>query len=300
MQYAIVDGNKVEATKSGERGKCQGCGNEVVAKCGEIKINHWAHLSSQQCDFEREPETEWHREWKSHFKNLEVRQEKDGEVCIADALNSKGVAIEFQHSPINAETIKKRERVHGKVIWVVDCRSKDVRYGKESILTDEQRKHNADIKKQMDNLLNASFHKYITDFSEGLYDGVSEYINATTSAIISRDYLKRYHKKKMGAFYMHTKTMLKIEIEDLIKGIYYNHLQKTNQQFIDLNNQKVKPQKVLTYNWVRASAVWSFIKLNLFLQVDNNTLLYVKDNLNIDKGRCTKIDKKEFLRRYAV
>ena len=42
MRYALVNGEKQGATK-GEKGLCLCCGRDVIAKCGEIRCNHWAH-----------------------------------------------------------------------------------------------------------------------------------------------------------------------------------------------------------------------------------------------------------------
>ena len=294
MQYAIVDGNKVEATKSGERGKCQGCGNEVVAKCGEIKINHWAHLSSQKCDFEREAETEWHREWKSYFENVEVRQEKDGEVCIADALNNKGVAIEFQHSPINAETIKKRERVHGKVIWVVDCRSRDIMHYNIPKEVDDsylqaKRKYNqkidnlvldrfATVQRRLNNeldLIQSSYKVEVKKIVELLFKNEGLSINTDLDRFMSFDW---------------TNFMYSIE----------HHLKNKIEQ--ELINEKPKKSKtpIYRYRWNRASGCWEYSNANIFLQIDDHKLIYVKDNTMIGGGYCVPITKQDFINRYAV
>jgi hypothetical protein len=32
------------------QGKCPGCMADVIAKCGERKINHWAHKKALVCD----------------------------------------------------------------------------------------------------------------------------------------------------------------------------------------------------------------------------------------------------------
>ena len=66
MKFALVDGNKTEATK-GAKGICPICGSELIAKCGEVKINHWAHKGIRNCDPWWENETEWHRSWKNNF-----------------------------------------------------------------------------------------------------------------------------------------------------------------------------------------------------------------------------------------
>jgi len=39
----------------------------MVAKCGEVRIWHWAPHRSRLCDPWWENETEWHRNWKEQF-----------------------------------------------------------------------------------------------------------------------------------------------------------------------------------------------------------------------------------------
>lgn len=123
MKFAIVDGNRVEASK-GAKGFCQSCGAEMIAKCGEFKINHWAHKKIHQCDTWWETETEWHREWKGNFpiEWQEVIQFDSftNEKHIADVRTDKGLVIEFQHSHINPIERRQREDFYKNMIWIVD------------------------------------------------------------------------------------------------------------------------------------------------------------------------------------
>jgi len=66
MRFALIDGKKTEATK-GAKGLCRYCGSDLIAKCGEVKVNHWAHKGKRNCDPWWENETEWHRSWKRKF-----------------------------------------------------------------------------------------------------------------------------------------------------------------------------------------------------------------------------------------
>jgi len=123
MKFAIIDGDKVDASK-GARGFCQSCGAEMIAKCGEFKINHWAHKKIRQCDTWWETETEWHREWKGNFpiEWQEVIQFDSftNEKHIADVRTDKGLVIEFQHSNISPVERRKREAFYMNMIWIVD------------------------------------------------------------------------------------------------------------------------------------------------------------------------------------
>jgi hypothetical protein len=43
MRFALFNHIKTEATK-GAIGICPNCGSKLIAKCGDIKINHWSHV----------------------------------------------------------------------------------------------------------------------------------------------------------------------------------------------------------------------------------------------------------------
>jgi competence CoiA-like predicted nuclease len=123
MKFALVDNDKIEATK-GAKGICPGCGSELIAKCGDIKLHHWAHKGNRNCDLWWENETEWHRQWKNNFlkewQEVILRDELTGEKHIADIRTSYGVVIEFQHSHIDPQERIKRESFYKNMVWVVD------------------------------------------------------------------------------------------------------------------------------------------------------------------------------------
>lgn len=123
MRFALIDNIKVEAVK-GAKGVCPNCGSELIAKCGDYKVNHWAHKGVRNCDPWWENETEWHRAWKGNFpsdwQEVILTDEATGEKHIADVRSSQGVVIEFQHSHIDPIERTKREEFYKKMIWVVD------------------------------------------------------------------------------------------------------------------------------------------------------------------------------------
>src|SRR5262245_34333241 len=124
MKFANVDGVRCEAARK-MRGTCPdpSCGATVVAKCGEMRMWHWAHLGVRNCDPWREPETLWHRIWKNFFpiECQEVRHNgPDGEVHIADVKTKNGIALEFQHSNILRIERVSRERFYKPMAWVID------------------------------------------------------------------------------------------------------------------------------------------------------------------------------------
>ena len=121
MKFALFNEERIEA-KKGAKGECPCCGSELIAKCGEVYIHHWAH--KKKCDDHWwENETEWHRNWKNQFPNEWqeiVHFDDSGEKHIADVKTSEGWAIEFQHSYLKPEERRSRNNFYNKLIWVVD------------------------------------------------------------------------------------------------------------------------------------------------------------------------------------
>jgi len=122
MKYALVNGSRAEAAP-GLRGECLGCASPMIARCGEVRLNHWSHKGRLRCDPWWENETEWHRAWKNRFPQAcqeVVHKDNDGQRHIADVKSPGGWVIEFQHSPIQPEERRARENFYKRLIWVVD------------------------------------------------------------------------------------------------------------------------------------------------------------------------------------
>ena len=122
MKYAIVDGQRREA-QPGLSGECPVCQAATIAKCGEIKIWHWAHKGKRNCDHWWENETPWHRDWKNHFPvewQEVVCWADDGEKHISDVKTDQDCVIEFQHSYIKPDERQSREAFYENMVWVVD------------------------------------------------------------------------------------------------------------------------------------------------------------------------------------
>lgn len=122
MKFSLVNGQRQEAQPN-LCGKCPACDQAMVAKCGEVKIWHWAHKGRRGCDLWWENETEWHRTWKGHFPESwqEVVHRADtGEKHIADVKTDQGWVIEFQHSYLKPEERRSRDAFYPKLVWVVN------------------------------------------------------------------------------------------------------------------------------------------------------------------------------------
>lgn len=124
MKYALVNNFKTEA-KKGVKGTCPSCGTEVIAKVGQVKINHWAHKGRRTCDHWWENETEWHRAWKNNFpiewQEVIHKDKSNSEKHIADVKTLEGIVIEFQHSLIDPNERIARNNFYQNIIWVVDA-----------------------------------------------------------------------------------------------------------------------------------------------------------------------------------
>ncbi len=141
MKFALIDGKKTEASK-GAKGFCRVCDSELIAKCGESRVNHWAHKGNRACDRWWENETDWHRSWKGRFPTEwqeVVHSDQNGEKHIADVKTEYGWVLEFQHSFLNPEERRAREAFYIKLVWVVDGlrRKKDVSQFQKAITEGE-------------------------------------------------------------------------------------------------------------------------------------------------------------------
>ena len=122
MKFALVNGKRQEAQPK-LSGKCRTCGHPMVAKCGEVKMWHWAHKRHSSCDPWWENESEWHRAWKEQFPvhwQEFVHEAENGEKHIADVKTDQGWVIEFQRSFLNPEERRSRDAFYPKLVWVVD------------------------------------------------------------------------------------------------------------------------------------------------------------------------------------
>lgn len=104
-------------------GTCPVCNDPVLAKCGTVRVHHWAHRGTLACDAWWEREREWHRDWKNQFPvgwQESIRFAEDGEKHIADVRTDAGLVIEFQHSALSPSERAAREAFYGNMVWVVD------------------------------------------------------------------------------------------------------------------------------------------------------------------------------------
>lgn len=115
-----VDASDVEVELTGgARALCPLCRSPVMAKCGEIVEDHWAHVSLAECDSWSEGESAWHRGWKDRFPK-DWRERTVGP-HRADVRATNGFVVELQSSSIDPAAIRDREDFYGRMCWVFDA-----------------------------------------------------------------------------------------------------------------------------------------------------------------------------------
>lgn len=140
--YIALDSftNERITAKPGIKAICPGCQNLVIARCGDIRIWHWAHKISI-CTYDSEPETEWHLAWKKRALCAGFEIEKIIDDHRADIYDSgRNMVIEVQHSPITDEDIIKRCDFYTskgiKLAWIFDYID---RYNQDKIVLVERK-----------------------------------------------------------------------------------------------------------------------------------------------------------------
>ena len=129
MKFAQLFTERIEAEPKFIGAICPICKEEVIAKCGDLNIWHWAHKSKEDCDKWSEGETEWHLNWKNEFSKEEqeviVEENKDNwfkdyKIHRADIKTNKGLVVELQNSSISNIEIIEREVFYDKMIWLIN------------------------------------------------------------------------------------------------------------------------------------------------------------------------------------
>ena len=118
MIWANNSINEKEEARPKQIAKCPICNEEVISKCGKIKVWHWAHKNKRDCDSWYEPESQWHKKWKDEYpKEL---QEFTMGCHRADIRTKSRWIIELQNSTISAGDIIEREIYYKRMIWLLN------------------------------------------------------------------------------------------------------------------------------------------------------------------------------------
>lgn len=104
---------------TGQKAICPICGEDVFGKIYLDKANHFSHYSKSNCTANTGIISDWHLHWQSKFENKEILFPDKG--LRADVILDNKTVIEFQHSDIQINEIKRREDGYKKMIWLFDC-----------------------------------------------------------------------------------------------------------------------------------------------------------------------------------
>lgn len=122
MLLANQNGELVRPEETGQRASCPTCENEVIAKCGDVRIDHWAHANTvSKCNLR--DETVWHRMHKKRLldagHDIDQPKSMDGEARVIDGRVDDVLGVEFVRTPPQPEEIRLMEDMHGPMVWVL-------------------------------------------------------------------------------------------------------------------------------------------------------------------------------------
>ena len=124
MLYGLVGGDRKALATPKARGVCPSCGQVLIAKCGQIKVWHWAHKTGFDCDSWYEGESDWHLGWKKlvmpEFCEVVFGANREHR---ADIVGNNGVVVELQNSAISPVDIQEREKFYEDMIWLFNGKS---------------------------------------------------------------------------------------------------------------------------------------------------------------------------------
>lgn len=125
MQFAtLLDQKERVKAESGIEAYCPGCLEQVIAKCGDIRIHHFSHKQGSNCHLYK-PESEWHLEWKEkfpeHSREFIMKNESD-QTHIADVAFENCI-WEFQSKLLDSDIVCDREvfwtKLNYEFCWMI-------------------------------------------------------------------------------------------------------------------------------------------------------------------------------------
>ena len=306
MEYGIdkVTRQRVFPTK-GLKAICQCCETDLVAKCGKIKIKHWAH-KSKCIDHWWEPETEWHRNWKSYFppewREVVIFSKTNKEKHVADVFcTNKQLIIEFQNSSISGEEIQAREFFYDKMIWVLNEKRLSIKI------------------QPLDHLFLEMQSQFDSFINERINDAI--YISEMKSLELLTERDRLLKNKKKGSFTMEFGTIrshFENMIDDLIsqesfsnntstgllkpslfKKDLFNPIKEKAIKEINLliEQNKILPPENQYFSYEKKSnitSVWDYSKKNVFIDNNHELLWLISDKV------LKKVPKSHFISKYST
>lgn len=273
----MVNGKK-EIALSGLRGVCPHCGKTVVAKCGLVRRHHWAHVASQHCDEWFTGETNWHLKWKGLFdaSQCEVRVTKGDRFHIADVLTKDKVVIEFQNSSISVTDVVKRESFYKRMIWVIN----GVNHGK-NILTSK--------------FAGVASKTPPSNFFRGEdYEGRACWVFDLKQARVDRATHKKMLHYGMNYDVYLNRAFVYADVNVNWSSSFVTLLHRINfeNDILDLRDNKTY------FQWKSASISWKEARMPVFIDMGNDSLLWIRSWIESDTGIAQEVTIEEFLSKY--
>lgn len=271
MKFAkdMSSGKKIQAAPKA-KGTCICCETEMVPKCGEIRLHHWAHKNLQQCDHWWENESQWHREWKDRFP-LEWQEvlkydTETGEKHIADIYNPvKDLVIEFQNSPIKGTEIQSREKYYKRMMWLLNGASLNF----ATTAMDTKPGFFADLEKQINAKASRLYNKEMIEIE------AKSYLLRQKSELI---YNQLIHNKLTKIEWLQQKNEIDsertvlIENHELIKKKAKDELMSCKKYSLK-NSERSHDQRYVMYNWKYKNKNWNDAASPTFVDFQNELFL---------------------------
>ena len=291
----IITGSRL-TIKKGLKAKCSICEGQLIAKCGSIKMHHWAHKGSRCTDTWKENETPWHRYWKSIFpeewREIVRIDEVTGERHRADIyVPNKDLYIEFQYSPISVEELQSREKFYKKMIWVINGLNLSFNLHKPEILFDhiKSARHFYDGKR-----INNLYYLNNTQITELRI--LQKKLIKNTNFLTYKDCIN----KLVNTFYsfqdasIATHSPFKNYVF-IIKSsaLFIELIEPLFEKAIESLNNMLK-EKVNLFHYTLSSKIWQYAKMPIFVQYDEQNLYLLKPS-----GICKLVTIQEFHKKYT-
>lgn len=216
---------------------CPMCHEQLIPKCGNIKIHHFAHKGVRDCDPWYEPMSEWHSSWQQRaFPFTEIAIERNGVKHRADIAFPSGLIIEIQHSKLSFEEKLERECFYQNMFWILHAKEWDVKKTGEANVFKEIR---YSMKPRQNWFMNSQNEKPIfLDLGNDTIIQITEFDKIQPREVSF--WGKTFDKEKFVNQYLNEKFNDLEEIKISTKFSEYLVSKKLELAFIEWNNQSQK------------------------------------------------------------
>lgn len=321
MLQALINGVLTTPQKN-FKGKCQFCGDVMIAKCGTMKIAHWAHKVRECDEWQVGKETEWHINWKKTVgldfaeKKL-IREDRFhiADILIPDKEGKIDLIIEFQNSPLSQIEILEREKFYGdRLIWILNGTNLDDKFTYDDSFSSHkisdwhfkltlepnffpQRSTN----EKSSYVLKSSYFQFDKDFEEFILKQgfIKDEETFLTINQIKKIGLKPYQKVPERTYYMPIKSFdfdvwLDFKL-NLSKKIYDFFRELTKDEREEALKQDII--KDVKYKWKNARKHYNIAKRPVYIDLNDNYIFQVHNSFVEGSSDGKLIKKDRFIER---